>query len=73
MLPVIQANQPSSEKGKLVDIYRVAQIPSKAPIFVFYSNLPKAIKESYSRFLENKLREKFNFKGVPLQLVFRKK
>jgi len=73
MLPVIQAHQPSSEKGKMVEIYRVAQIPANTPIFVFYCNLPKAIKESYSRFLENKLREHFNFSGVPIQIHFRKK
>ncbi|HJZ18964.1 MAG TPA: ribosome biogenesis GTPase Der, partial [Candidatus Nanoarchaeia archaeon] len=73
MLPVIQAHQPSSEKGKMVEIYRVAQIPSNSPIFVFYCNLPKAIQESYSRFLENKLREKFDFCGVPMQIYFRKK
>jgi len=73
MLPVIQAHQPSSEKGNMVEIYRVAQIPSNSPIFVFYCNLPKAIQESYSRFLENKLREKFNFRGVPMQIYFRKK
>lgn len=73
MLPVILAHQPSSEKGKMVEIYRVAQIPSNSPIFVFYCNLPKAIDESYSRFLENKLREKFDFRGVPMQIYFRKK
>jgi len=73
MLPVIEAHQPSSEKGKIVEIYRVAQIPSNSPIFVFYCNLPKAIHESYSRFLENKLREKFDFCGVPMQIYFRKK
>lgn len=73
ILPVIEAHQPSSEKGKMVEIYRVAQIPSNSPIFVFYCNLPKAIDESYSRFLENKLREKFDFSGVPMQIYFRKK
>ena len=73
MLPVIEAHQPSSEKGKMVEIYRVAQIPSNSPIFVFYCNLPKAIHEAYSRFLENKLREKFDFHGVPMQIHFRKK
>ena len=73
MLPVIMANQPSSEKGRMVNIYRVAQLPARSPVFVFYTNNPKAIKESYSRFLENKLREKFDLSGVPLQLNFRKK
>ncbi|HEY4800267.1 MAG TPA: ribosome biogenesis GTPase Der, partial [Bacteroidia bacterium] len=73
MMPVIQANQPASEKGKLVEIYHMVQIPARTPVFVFYCNLPNAIKESYSRFLENKLRENFDFCGVPIQMDFRKK
>lgn len=73
MTPVIEAHQPSSKKGKIVEIYRAAQIPSNYPIFVFYCNLPKAIDEAYSRFIENKLREKFDFKGVPMQIYFREK
>lgn len=73
MIPIIQSHQPSSEKGKLVEIFKVVQIPSSAPVFVFYCNLPKAIKESYSRFLENQIREKFDFCGVPMQLMFREK
>jgi GTP-binding protein len=73
LLPVIEAHQPPSEKGKLVEIYRVAQIPANYPIFVFYCSHPKAIKESYKRFLENKLREKFDFTGMPMQIYFRKK
>lgn len=73
MIPVIEAHQPSSEKGKMIEIYHIAQIPSNSPIFVFYCNLPKAIDESYSRFLENKLREKFDFSGVPMQIYFREK
>ncbi len=73
MIPVIEAHQPSSEKGKMIEIYKMAQIPANTPIFVFYCNLPKAINESYSRFLENKLREKFDFCGAPMQIYFRKK
>ena len=73
MLAVIQANQPASEKGKNIDIYKAAQIPSNIPIFVFYCNYPKTIKESYSRFLENKLRENFDFCGVPIEIFFREK
>lgn len=73
LLSVIQKNQPSSYKGKLVNIYRIAQIPASIPVFDFFCNFPKAIKESYKRFLENKLREKFDFCGVPIQIHFRKK
>ena len=73
LLPIIAAHQPSSAKGKLVEIYKVVQIPSSTPMFIFYCNLPKAIKESYMRFLENKIRENFDFSGVPIQIFFRKK
>ena len=73
MIPVIEAHQPSSKKGKIVEIYKCVQIPANTPIIVFYCNLPKAIDENYSRFLENKLRERFDFKGVPMQIYFRKK
>lgn len=71
--PIIEANQPSSYKGKIVDIYRVVQIPSSTPMFIFYTNFPKAIKESYMRFLENELRKKIDFSGVPVQIFFREK
>lgn len=72
-LPIIEARQPSSYKGKIVKIFRVAQIPSTIPMLVFYSNLPKAIKESYSRFLENELRRRIKLSGVPVQIIFREK
>lgn len=72
MMPVIMASRPPSAKGKLVEIHRMAQIPSNSPIIAFYSNFPKYIGESYSRFLENKLRKLFDFSGVPIQMVFRK-
>jgi GTP-binding protein len=72
IMPVVQAHSPSSEKGNLVDISSMIQIPANTPVFAIHCNLPKAIKESYRRFLENQLREKFDFCGVPLQIHFRK-
>ena len=72
IIPVVQAHSPSSEKGNLVDISSMIQIPANTPVFAIHVNLPKAIKESYKRFLENQLREKFDFCGVPLQIHFRK-
>lgn len=73
MLPVIEANPPASVKGKYVKVKFCRQLPTLAPSFAFYCNLPQYIQESYKRFVENKLREKFDFCGVPIQIFFRKK
>jgi GTP-binding protein len=73
ILSVVGSKAPSSEKGNLVEISSMIQIPSNTPVFAIHVNLPKAIKESYKRFLENKFREKFDFCGVPIQIHFRKR
>ena len=73
MRPIIEGHQPSSAKGKLIEIYKIVQIPSSTPMFIFYTNFPKAIKEAYTRFIENKIRKEFDFSGVPLQIFFREK
>ena len=73
MLQVINSYQPPAVKGKYVKIKYVTQLPTLAPSFVFFCNLPQYIREPYKRYLENKLRENFNFSGVPLQLFFRNK
>jgi len=74
LLPLIEAYPPPSIKGKYIKIKYCAQIPdTKIPTFVFYANLPQYIKESYRRFLENKIRERWNFTGTPLNLFFRQK
>ena len=73
MLSVIEKNPPPSTKGKRVKIKYITQLPTRRPSFAFFCNLPQYIKESYKRFLENKLREKFDFTGIPIQLFFRKK
>lgn len=73
MLPIIEATPPQSLKGKDVRIKFVTQLPTKNPNFAFYCNLPQYIQENYRRFLENKLRENFNFSGVPIEIVMKKK
>jgi len=73
MLPEIESHPPPSIKGKHINIKYVTQVNARFPSFVFFSNLPQYIQPSYERFLENKLRENFDFEGVPLRLIFRKK
>ena len=73
MLPYIEHNPPPATKGKYIRIKFCTQLPTKTPTFAFFANLPQYIKEPYKRYIENKLRESFNFSGVPLQIFFRKK
>ncbi len=73
MLKIIESNPPPANKGKYIRIKYVQQLPSHAPAFAFFCNLPQYIPESYRRFLENRLREEFDFKGVPVKIFFRKK
>ncbi len=73
LLDVISSTPPPSVKGKYVKIKYITQLPSKKPTFVFFCNLPQYVKESYKRFLENRIRSKYHFTGVPIQLFFRKK
>jgi len=73
LLPVIDNQPPPAIKGKYVKIKYVTQLPTHTPQFAFFCNLPQYINESYGRFLENKLREKFDFTGVPVQIHFRAK
>jgi GTP-binding protein len=70
---VIEAFPPPSAKGKYVKIKFITQLPTHAPAFAFFCNLPQYIKDSYKRFLENKMREIYNFEGVPIRIFFRKK
>ncbi len=69
----VESNPPPSVKGKFIRIKYASQLPNPTPVFAFFCNLPQYIKDPYKRYLENRIREKFNFKGVPLQLYFRKK
>ena len=73
MLPIIENYPPPSMKGKYIKVKYVTQINATSPMFAFFCNLPQYIKEPYKRFIENKLREHFDFKGVPIQIYFRQK
>jgi GTPase len=73
MLKAIEDYPPPSIKGKFVKIKYVVQLPSQTPSFAFFANLPQYVKEAYRRYLENKIREHFNFTGVPIQIYIRKK
>jgi GTP-binding protein len=73
MLEAIAAYAPPAYKGKFVKIKYVTQLPTPTPVFAFFANLPQYIKDPYKRYLENKLRETYDFTGVPITLVFRDK
>lgn len=73
MLKAIEKNPPPAVKGKYVRIKYVTQLPTKGPSFAFFCNLPQYVREPYKRFLENQLRDNFNFTGIPLRIYIRKK
>ena len=73
MLDIIKQNSPPSNKGKFVKIKFCTQLPTPTPQFAFFANLPQYVKDPYKRFIENKMREIFNFHGVPITIYFRKK
>ncbi len=73
MLEAIERFGPPALKGKNITIKYITQVGGVAPTFIFFCNLPQYIKESYKRYLENKLRENFELSGVPVTLVFRQK
>ena len=73
MLPIIENNPPPAYKGKHVKIKFCTQLPTPYPQFAFFCNLPQYVRDPYKRFLENKLRENFDFTGVPVTIFMRKK
>ena len=73
MLDIVKQNSPPAYKGKYVKIKFCTQLPTPTPQFAFFANLPQYVKEPYKRFVENKLREIFDFTGVPIVIYFRKK
>lgn len=73
MLPIIQMTPPPSVKHHYIKIKFVTQLPTHFPTFAFFCNHPKYVREDYRRFLENKLRENYNFSGVPIEIYMRKK
>ncbi len=73
LLPIIEGTPPPSTKGKHIKIKYVTQLPTHTPQFAFFCNLPQYISESYTRFIENKMRENFPLSGVPIEIYFRSK
>lgn len=73
LLPQIDRFPPPALKGKHIKIKYITQLPTYSPTIAFFCNLPQYIKAPYERFLENKIRENFDFEGVPVKLIFRKK
>ena len=73
LLPIIHATPPAAVKGKYIKIKYVQQLPTYAPAFAIFCNLPQYVQDSYKRFIENKLRKEFDFEGVPIKVFFRKK
>lgn len=74
MLPLIENYPPPALKGKYIKIKYVTQLPNtQIPTFLFFANLPQYVKEPYKRFLENKIRSKYEFTGTPIQLFIRQK
>ena len=73
MLEIVQQNSPPATKGKFVKIKYCMQLPTPTPQFAFFSNLPQYVKDPYKRYVENQLREHYNFSGVPITIYFRQK
>lgn len=73
MLDIFKQNPPPANKGKYIKVKYCMQLPTPTPQFVFFCNLPQYVKEPYKRFIENKMRELFDFKGVPVVVYFRQK
>ncbi|MCX6284802.1 MAG: ribosome biogenesis GTPase Der [Bacteroidetes bacterium] len=73
ILPVIEQTPPPAVKGKYVRIKFATQLPTAFPSFVFFCNHPQYLKDPYRRFIENKIREKFDFTGAPMEIFFRQK
>ncbi len=73
MLAAIDRYQPPSHRGKFIKIKFVTQLPLPYPAFAFFCNHPKHVKDNYKNYLENQLRLKYNFSGVPISIFFREK
>lgn len=73
LLPEVEKYPPPAVKGKYIKIKYITQLPTHTPTFAFFCNHPQYVKAAYQRYLENRLRDHFNFEGVPLRIFFRKK
>ena len=73
MLPIINQTPPPMNKDKVIRIKYVTQLKTSFPAFAFFCNLPQYVKDNYKRFLENQIREKWNYSGVPMEIYFRRK
>jgi len=73
LLEATKAHHPPSYRGHEIKVKYVTQLPTHAPSFALFCNYPEHIKEPYKRYIENRIRENYNFTGVPIQIFFRKK
>ena len=73
LLPILESTPPPSIKGKDLRINYITQVRSEPPIFAFFCNFPALIPDSYKRFIENKMRDTFDFVGTPISFIFRRK
>jgi len=73
LLPIIEQNPPPMVKGKRVKVKYITQLKTFYPAFVFFCNHPQYVREDYKRFVENQLREHFEFTGAPMEIYFREK
>lgn len=73
MLAAVAKHHPPAERGRIIRIKYVTQIPASVPTFLFFCNHPKYVHESYKRYLENQLRDNFDFSGTPINIFFREK
>ena len=73
MLEIVRRTPPPAIKGKYVKIKCITQLPIYTPAFAFFCNLPQYVREPYRRYIENRMRERFEFTGVPIKIFFRKK
>jgi GTP-binding protein len=73
MLPIVTENPPPAVKGKLVKVKYITQLKLAYPAFVFFCNMPQYVADPYKRFVENRLREQFDFNGVPIEIFYRQK
>jgi GTP-binding protein len=73
MLPIIERLPPPSHRGHFIKIKYVQQLPIHFPAFAFFCNHPKHVKDSYKNYLENQIRERYDFQGCPVAVLFREK